>query len=67
MIFIKKLHRVKGLSADHLYLLTVELNKNDIPHDCAINRKDPRKFDIICHDHDLTEVITLIAKLKSKL
>lgn len=66
MIFIKKLHRIKGLSAGHLYQLTVELNKKDIPHDCATNRKDSRKFDIICHDHDLTEVITLIAKIKSE-
>lgn len=65
MILIDKVYRIKGLSAEHLYNLTQELDKCEISYDCRINQKNPKLFDITTNERNLTEVITVYAKIKS--
>lgn len=65
MILIDKVYRIKGLSAEHLYKLTQELDKREISYDCRINNKNAKHFDIITNKQNLTEVISVYAKIKS--
>lgn len=65
MILIDKIYRIKELTAEHVYKLTQELDKREITFECRINRKNPKLFDITTNERNLTEVITLYAKIKS--
>lgn len=64
MIILNKLTKIKGVSIDDFYHLSVELNDREIPFDATVNKKNHNTVDIICHKYALTEVLTVLAKIK---
>lgn len=65
MILINKLKELRALTHSQFYRLTVELDSREIGYKAKPNKKDGKKIDIICKAEDLTEVITLLAKIKT--
>lgn len=65
MILINKFTELKGLTHAQFYKLTVELNKNEIGYGAKPNKKDNKKIDILVKVEDLTDVVTLLAKIKT--
>lgn len=65
MILINKLKTLHALTHAQYYRLTVELDNREISYEAKPNKKDGKKIDIICKSEDLTEVITLLAKIKT--
>ena len=65
MILINKFAELKGLTSSQFYRLTVELTAHEIVYRAKPNKKDNKKIDIHVKAEDLTEVITLLSKIKT--
>lgn len=65
MILINKFKELKGLTHTQFYRLTVELNNHEIGYGAKPNKKDNKKIDILVNAEDLTDVVTLLAKIKT--
>lgn len=65
MILINKFTELKGLTHSQFYKLSVELKNNEIGYGAKPNKKDNKKIDILVKVEDLTDVITLLAKIKT--